>query len=70
MSLTLNRRMFALRFASVLSALGITASVLPTRGIAQSSSTPDASGIRKLNGEELKVIGERIFDPKEVYGKK
>ncbi len=25
---------------------------------------------RKLDGEELKVIGERIFDPKEVYGKK
>ena len=25
---------------------------------------------RKLDGEELKVIGERVFDPKEVYGKK
>jgi phosphoribosyl-AMP cyclohydrolase len=25
---------------------------------------------RKVDGDELKVIGERIFDPKEVYGKK
>ena len=25
---------------------------------------------RKVDGDELKVIGERVFDPKEVYGKK
>jgi phosphoribosyl-AMP cyclohydrolase len=25
---------------------------------------------RKVEGDELTVIGERIFDPKEVYGKK
>ena len=25
---------------------------------------------RKVNGEELTVIGERLFDPKEVYAKK
>jgi 2-iminobutanoate/2-iminopropanoate deaminase len=51
MNLTTTRRMFALRFASVLSALGVTAAVLPTRGMAQSSAVPDSSGIRKLNGE-------------------
>ena len=51
MNLNFTRRMFAQRFASVLSALGITAAVLPTSGFAQSSSPQDASGIRKLNGE-------------------
>ena len=25
---------------------------------------------RKVDGDELKVIGERVFEPKEVYGKK
>lgn len=25
---------------------------------------------RKVDGDELKVIGERVFDPKEIYGKK
>ena len=25
---------------------------------------------RRVNGEELTVIGERLFDPKEVYAKK
>lgn len=24
---------------------------------------------RELNGDELRVIGERVFDPKAVYGK-
>ena len=33
MNLNFTRRMFAQRFASVLSALGITAAVLPTRWI-------------------------------------
>jgi 2-iminobutanoate/2-iminopropanoate deaminase len=51
MTLNFTRRMFAQRFASVLSALGITAAALPTSGFAQSSSPQDASGIRKLNGE-------------------
>jgi 2-iminobutanoate/2-iminopropanoate deaminase len=51
MNLNFTRRMFAQRFASVLSALGITAAVLPASGFAQSSSPQDASGIRKLNGD-------------------
>ena len=42
------RRTFAMRFGSILSALGITAIGLTSRAPAQSS---DASGIRKLNGE-------------------
>lgn len=51
MNLNFTRRMFAQRFASALSALGITAAVLPTPGFAQSSSPQDARGIRKLNGD-------------------
>jgi len=51
MNLTTTRRMFALRFASVLSALGVTAAVLPADGFAQGSAPQDANGIRKLNGE-------------------
>jgi 2-iminobutanoate/2-iminopropanoate deaminase len=51
MNLNFSRRMFALRFASVLSALGVTAAVSPKRGMAQSSSTQDTNAIRKLNGE-------------------
>ena len=51
MNLTLTRRTFATRFASVLSALGISATVLPNRALAQSSPAPDAGGIRKMNSE-------------------
>jgi len=51
MNSSLTRRLFASRFASVLSALGITAAVAPTAGIARSSPAQDANGIRKLNGE-------------------
>jgi enamine deaminase RidA (YjgF/YER057c/UK114 family) len=52
-----SRRSFATRFASVLSALGITAAALPGRAMGQSS----AGGIRKLNeegkpGDEKSVI--------------
>src|ERR1700674_1588779 len=50
MNLTSTRRTFAIRFGSVLSALGLTAAVLPPRGVAQSSAQ-DANAIRKLNAE-------------------
>jgi 2-iminobutanoate/2-iminopropanoate deaminase len=43
--------MFALRFASVLSALGVSAAVAPTRAMASGSPPQDVSGIRKLNSE-------------------
>jgi 2-iminobutanoate/2-iminopropanoate deaminase len=51
MDLTYTRRTFAARFASLLSALGFTATVLPSRALAQGSAAPDAGGIRKLNSE-------------------
>ena len=51
MNLTSTRRMFALRFASVFSALGVTAAVAPTNVFAKGSAPKDTNGIRKLNGE-------------------
>jgi len=51
MNLTFTRRTFAARFASTLSALGVTAALLPTRAAAQSSTSQDAGAIRKLDSE-------------------
>lgn len=45
------RRGFAARFASLLSGFGITAAALPARALAQTSSSPNADEVRKLNGE-------------------
>jgi 2-iminobutanoate/2-iminopropanoate deaminase len=67
MNLNFSRRTFALRFASVLSALGVTAAVLPTRGIAQSSASHDANGIRKLNGEGKPGSEKDIIMPVIVH---
>src|SRR5579864_1282460 len=46
MNLSVTRRAFGLRFASVISALGFASAVLPSQAVAQSSSD-----IRKLNAE-------------------
>jgi 2-iminobutanoate/2-iminopropanoate deaminase len=51
MNLTFTRRMFAARFASALSALGVTTAVLPNRALAQSAAAQDAGGIRKLDSD-------------------
>jgi 2-iminobutanoate/2-iminopropanoate deaminase len=51
MNLTFTRRAFTARFASVLSALGVTAAVLPNRASALGAAGQDAGGIRKLNSE-------------------
>jgi 2-iminobutanoate/2-iminopropanoate deaminase len=51
MNLPFTRRTFAARFASMLSAFGVTAAVLPNRASAQSSAAHDAGEIRKLNSE-------------------
>jgi 2-iminobutanoate/2-iminopropanoate deaminase len=67
MNLNFSRRTFALRFASVLSALGVTAAVLPTRGIAQSSTPQGANGIRKLNGEGKPGSEKDIIMPVIVH---
>lgn len=51
MNLTFTRRTFAARVASLLSALGVTATVLPGRALAQGAAAQDSGGIRKLNSE-------------------
>jgi 2-iminobutanoate/2-iminopropanoate deaminase len=67
MNLNSSRRTFALRFASLLSALGVTAAVLPTRAIAQSSAPQGANGIRKLNGEGKPGSEKDIIMPVIVH---
>jgi enamine deaminase RidA (YjgF/YER057c/UK114 family) len=67
MNLDFTRRMFAQRFASVLSALGFAAAASPTLGFAQSSAVQDANGIRKLNGEGKPGSEKDIIMPVIVY---
>jgi enamine deaminase RidA (YjgF/YER057c/UK114 family) len=67
MNLNFTRRMFAQRFASVLSALGFTAAVLPTRGFAKNSAPQEANGIHKLNGEGKPGSEKDIIMPVIVH---
>ena len=66
MNLTSTRRTFALRFGSLLSALGLTAAVLPTRGLAQ-SSPQDANTIRKLNEDGKPGSDKNVIMPVIVH---
>src|SRR5450631_450068 len=71
MNFNVTRRMFAMRFASVLSALGLTAAS-PTLAKAQGSTMSDSSGIRKLNsdgkpGSEKDVIMPVIVHNGLIY---
>lgn len=71
MNLTSTRRTFALRFGSVLSALGLTAAALPSRALAQ-TSPQDANTVRKLNtdgkpGSEKDVIMPVIVHNRLIY---
>lgn len=50
MNLTSTRRTFAMRFGSLLSALGFSVAALPTPSMAQTSNQ-DANSVRKLNAE-------------------
>ncbi len=51
MILTSTRRTFAMRFASLFSALGLSAAVLSKSGSAETPAPQDANAIRKLNGD-------------------
>jgi 2-iminobutanoate/2-iminopropanoate deaminase len=66
MNLTSTRRTFALRFGSLLSALGLTGAVLPTRGLAQ-SSPQDANAIRKLNEDGKPGSDKNVIMPVIVH---
>ena len=64
MNLTVSRRAFATRFASVLSALGIGSVAMPERGMAQAS---EASGIRKLNAEGKPGSEKEVIMPVVIH---
>jgi len=71
MNFNVTRRMFAVRFASVLSALGLSAAASPALAKAQSPAVQD-SGIRKLNsdgkpGSEKDVIMPVIVNNGLIY---
>jgi 2-iminobutanoate/2-iminopropanoate deaminase len=61
MNLTSSRRTFTLRFASILSALGLT-TVTSTKALAQGMAAQD-NGIRKLNGEGKPASDKDIIMP-------
>ena len=67
MNSTFTRRTFAARFASVLSALGVTAAVLPNRALAQGAAAQDAGGIRKLNSEGKPGSEKDVIMPVVVH---
>jgi 2-iminobutanoate/2-iminopropanoate deaminase len=61
------RRSFATRFASVLSAMGVTAAILPNRALAQGAPTQDAGGIRKMNSEGKPGSDKDVIMPVVVH---
>jgi 2-iminobutanoate/2-iminopropanoate deaminase len=65
MNLNFTRRAFAAHFASLLSALGLTAAVLPNRALAQNAQ--DAGGIRKLNSEGKPGSDKDVIMPVIVH---
>jgi 2-iminobutanoate/2-iminopropanoate deaminase len=67
MDLTFTRRTFAMRFGSVLSALGVTAAVLPNKALAQGSAAQDTGGIRKLNSEGKPGSEKDVIMPVVVH---
>ena len=67
MNSTFTRRTFAARCASVLSALGVTAAVLPNDALAQGSAAQDAGAIRKRNSEDKPGSEKDIIMPVIVH---
>jgi 2-iminobutanoate/2-iminopropanoate deaminase len=67
MNPNISRRTFAARFASTLSALGVTAAVLPNRAMAETSGAQDSSGIRKLNSEGKPGSDKDVIMPVVVH---
>jgi len=64
MNLSVTRRMFGMRFASVVSALGFATS-LTTQAAAQ--STGDTGGIRKLNSEGKPGTEKEVIMPLVIH---
>jgi len=66
MNFNVTRRMFAVRFASVLSALGISAAASPALATAQSPAAQD-NGIRKLNSEGKPGSEKDVIMPAVIH---
>lgn len=67
MNFSSTRRMFALRFASVFSALGVSAAVLPTRAAANGLAPQDKDEIRKLNSEGKPGTEKDVIMPVVIH---
>jgi len=67
MNLSVTRRTFATRSASALSALGVSAAILPATMRAQNSSATDVDGIRKLNSEGKPGSEKDVIMPVVVH---
>ena len=72
MNFNLSRRTFATRFASVLSAIGVSTAVLSRQAAGQSSASQNAGEIKKLNsdgkpGSEKDVIMPVIVNNGLIY---
>jgi 2-iminobutanoate/2-iminopropanoate deaminase len=67
MNLKVTRRTFGARFASVLSAFGVTAAMLPNRALAQSPVGQGAGEIRKLDGEGKPAGAKEVIMPVIVH---
>jgi 2-iminobutanoate/2-iminopropanoate deaminase len=66
MNSTLTRRTFAARFATVLSALGVTSAVLSKNGLAQNAAQAP-NGIRKLDEEGKPASEKSVIMPIVEY---
>jgi 2-iminobutanoate/2-iminopropanoate deaminase len=67
MNLSVSRRTFAVRFASLLSVLGLGATKLSARAVAQTSAAPETNGIRKLDSEGKPGSEKDVIMPVIVY---
>src|SRR5579872_7308255 len=67
MNVSSTRRMFAIRFASVLSALGVSAAVSPTRAVASGLAPQETNGIRKLNSEGKPGTEKDVIMPVVIH---
>jgi 2-iminobutanoate/2-iminopropanoate deaminase len=67
MDLNLTRRVFARRFASVFSALGITSAALSGYAAAKAADPQAGSGIQKLNDEGKPASAKEVIMPVVVH---
>ena len=67
MNSILTRRTFATRFASMLSALGVSSVMLSGSGLAQSAGPKGTNAIRKLNDEGKPASEKEVIMPIVEY---